>query len=164
MVRVLCILTTILGAGSIAAAFAIKSPPWSIIGAIAFIVLWISGYLRNWQWLQNAGLLFIFGLACLGFLLGLSATLLFCGSFFALAGWDLVDFSRRLRNASPEDDLRALEHQHFLRLGSGITLGVILVMLAVNIRLQIPFGWMIILALLAALGLGKMVSSLLKID
>ena len=76
------------------------------------------------------------------------------GSFLA---WDLADFSRRLQHAAPEDDLRQLEKRHLLWLAGLGAIGLSLNLMALLIHVQLSFGWMFLLALVAVLGMVQLV-------
>jgi hypothetical protein len=118
---------------------------------------------------NSFALFIVFCLAALGLLLdpsaGLGASLMpaavYAGVILCLAGWDLADFASRLRLANPEDDTSDLQRRHFLRLGLTLAVGAGLVLLAANLQFHLSFGWMAVLALLAAWGLGVLIKRLL---
>jgi hypothetical protein len=164
VVSIAAILSTLFGVGLVAAEFVPEGPLWAILPLTVFIVFWLIVYSRHWEWVINLGLLLVFGLAALGLLLGHSPVVLFAGIFLSLAGWDLAAFSSRLHLGGTNSDLHTLPRRHFLLLGLCLAAGTGLVLFALNLKFNIPFGWMILCALLAALGLGKLISSLLKIE
>ncbi|MBI4731926.1 MAG: hypothetical protein HY781_07350 [Chloroflexi bacterium] len=162
MTRFLAILFTLLGAGLVAAAFAVAGFILPAVLLFLFFVFWIFAFSRNWDWIHAPGLLLASGLAAFGLFLELESAYIFPGVFLSLAGWDLADFASRLRLASPEDDTRDLQRRHYLRLGLTLAIGVGLVLLAVNLQVRLPLGWMAALALLAAWGLGVLIKRLLQ--
>jgi hypothetical protein len=164
MIRTFSRLTTLFGAGLVAAAFAFAGLLWPVILIMVFFIFWGIALTRGWDWVHSPCLVIIFCIDAFGLFLGLSSILLFTGAFLSLAGWDLADLSPRLRFTGSTDDLRGLQNRHLLRLGLTLALGLGLVLVAVNLKFHIGFGWVAIISLLAALGLGKMVSSLLKIN
>jgi hypothetical protein len=90
----------------------------------------------------------------------LSPFLLAISVLGSLLAWDLADFSRRLRRAAPEDDLRLLEKQHLMRLAGLGGLSLVLTLAALIVRLQVSFGWLFLLAIVAVLGLLQLVKRL----
>jgi hypothetical protein len=164
IVSIAAILTTLFGTGLVAAAFVPEGPLWVLVPLTVFFVFWLIVYSRHWEWVTNLGLLLVFGSAALGLLLGHSPVVLFAGIFLSLAGWDLAAFSSRLHLGGTNSDLHALPGRHFLLLGICLAAGTGLVIFALNLKCNIPFGWMILCSLLTALGLGKLISSLLKIE
>ena len=92
-------------------------------------------------------------LAALGLVLHLSPYLLIVGSAFALAGWELARFWLKLRDAPMRLQDQPLEALHNRDLALAIGVGLLLALVGLNIRLQLPFGLIAVLALLAAYGL-----------
>jgi hypothetical protein len=164
MTRSLAVLTTLLGASLLAVAYYLGSYIWPAILIILFYTFWIFAFSRQWDWIHSPGLLLVFALAGLGFFLDLRPAVIIPGVFLSLAGWDLADFETRLRLAAPKDDTSMVQKQHFLRLGLALGIGLAMVLVAINFRLNIPFGWMAILSLLVAGGVGVLIYSLLKND
>jgi hypothetical protein len=164
MVRILAVIGTLLGAGSVAAAFTVDGIYWPLVLIILFIIFWFITFTRSGRWFNNPGLFLVFSLIGYGFIMSIPAIPLFAGGFLALAGWDLTDFYTRLQMANPEDDQGSLQRRHLLRLGPVLVIGLVLVLVAVNIHLIIPFSWMVLGSLAVALGLGKLISAVLKIE
>jgi hypothetical protein len=82
--------------------------------------------------------------------------------FAALAGWDMADFAARLQNVSVPEARRALYTRHGRAVGQALLLGLILLVLARNLSIDLPFGVMLTLALLASIALGLLIRRLLK--
>jgi hypothetical protein len=153
----LCILAAAL---SLVAGYIQFGLPQAAVACLVTAVLWLIELFSHWprlKWVPSAGLLVFILMAGLGAWVGLSLFLPAVSVLFSLWAWDLSDFSRRLRRAAPQDDLRGLEKAHFLRLGvlGGISLALMLTALLVH--LQISFGWLFLLALFAILGLLQLV-------
>lgn len=162
MTRILAVLTTLLGASLLAVAYYLESYIWPAALIISFFIFWMVAFSRRWEWVYSLGLILVFAFASLAQFLDLAPAIIFPGVFLSLAGWDLADFTSRLRMAGPEDDTRPMQKRHFLRLVFALGTGFVLVLMATNLRLFIPFGWMAILSLIAAGGLGVLIHSLLK--
>jgi hypothetical protein len=80
------------------------------------------------------------------------------GALGALLAWDLTDFMRRLRYAPLMEDLRALERRHLARLTIVTLIGVALASVAMLVRLEFTFEWIMLLTLVAVLGITQLVS------
>jgi hypothetical protein len=130
------------------------------IGCFVIGSLWLLSLWRRWMWIASPGLFAFVIAAGIGIWIGLSPILMACSVLGSLLAWDLDDFSRRLRGAAPEDDLRRLEKMHLLRLAilGSISLSLNLVTLVIHFR--IAFGWMFLLTLMAVLGIIQLVNRL----
>ena len=123
------------------------------IGCAGIGLLWLLSQWRRWTWVATLGLLMYISTAGLGVWIGMSPILMGLSVLGSLLAWDLADFSRRLRSAVPEDDLRSLEKNHLMRLASLGAVGYFLILVALFIHLQISFGWIFLLVSVAVLGL-----------
>jgi hypothetical protein len=131
---------------------------WAAAGLLPGL-LW--GALRRTRWpLPPAVGLGLFLLAAgLGVLADLPAGAMLLAGTAALAAWDLDRFLARLRQVSPEQDTRALQNAHLVRLSWVCLLGVGAGFLALNLRLQLSLLPTALLALLLVYALGRVVRS-----
>jgi hypothetical protein len=134
--------------------------PEVAIGCLAVGLLWLLSQWRRWDWMASIGMLIFCGAAGLGVWIGLSPVLMAISVLASLLAWDLADFYRRLRRAAPEDDLRSLERLHLLRLAGLAGTSLVLILAALLIHLQISFGWLFLLALVAIFGILQLVRRL----
>jgi hypothetical protein len=70
----------------------------------------------------------------------------------------LTEFMRRLRFAARTDDLRSLERRHLARVTIVVLIGVALASIAMLVRLEFTFEWVVLLTLIAALGVTQLVA------
>lgn len=134
--------------------------PLVAIGCLVIGLLWLLSQWRRLDWAASLGMLIFTGASALGVWVGLSPFLLAISVLGSLLAWDLADFSRRLRRAAPEDNLRLLEKQHLMRLAGVGGLSLALTLAALIVHLQISFGWLLLLAIVAILGLLQLVKRL----
>ena len=127
------------------------------IGCFGIGILWLWSEWSGWVWVAQVGLFVFITAAGAGVLIGLSPFLMALSVLGSLLAWDLNDFSHRLRNAAPGDMQQRLEKNHLRRLGWLEAIGLFLTLAALFIHLQISFGWMVLLALAAILGMVQMV-------
>lgn len=121
-------------------------------------VLWILAYWRRVYWASSLAFLFLVLGAGYGVWNGFTTIWMLLGSLGGLLGWDLSDFSRRLRFAAPTDDIRGMERRHLVRAGVVAALGLGLAWLSVVIRVnRLAFEVAVGLVLLAAIGLTRLV-------
>jgi hypothetical protein len=161
IVRISAILSTLIGTGLIGMAFINTNILWPVFLLVGFLILWFLALFLQWEWINTPGLLLIFGIIALGFIINSSPTLLFAGAFLYLGGWDLTEFYYRLQMACKEGNLHDLVKYHFLYLGVVLVVSLVILLFAVNLKFKIPFGWVTILSFTAAFGLGKFISTLL---
>jgi hypothetical protein len=84
------------------------------------------------------------------------------GALGALIAWDLADFTRRIGDASDDDDVVAMTRRHLLRLIIVTAIGLALSLTGMIARLEFSFEWTAFLALLAALGVTQLVGWMKK--
>ena len=167
MIRRLAFLFSVSAAALLALALFLAGLPWPGLALLLFFAFWAYSFFQDAAWAAPAGLIVTFSFAALGIFWGYQASetginflLLLVASLLALAGWDLADFSARLNRSAPQDQTGPLQLRHLLRLGLVLLSGFLLAMLTLNWQLSLPFGWMVTLALLSALGLGFIIRSL----
>jgi hypothetical protein len=122
--------------------------------------LWLLGRWRAWPWVAPAGFLCFTLAAAIGMLLGLGAGWMLLGAAAALVAWDLDDLVRRLERAGRVEAQAAIESRHLARLAAVAGLGLALAAIPLGLRLDLGFGLVLLLGLLAVLGLGRVVAYL----
>ena len=147
----------VIAAGALAVAYSIGGQgQWSPV-FIALGVLWWIGQRRGEQRVAAFGLLgFVVG-AVIGFWVDLGGGRLLLSTVAALAAWDLGDFALRLQDVDNDEDVRTLEHHHLRRLAVVSSMGLLLGELALTIRVDLRFGVVSALGLIAIFGLSRLV-------
>ncbi len=131
-------------------------PTWSLWLAI-LDTIWLIALWRRITWSSSIGLLLSVLFAAIGILLNASPGWMLAGSMFALLAWDLTEFRRRLSLAYFEDDLPGLEKRHLLRLALLTLAGLSLASIPLFTSLRFSFEWILLLAVVIALGLTQLV-------
>ena len=157
MTLVILYASIILGTGSLAIGYAGSSLsnllPWIIIAG----VLWLVAQWRRWQWFSSA---IGFSLAVLGaafgLLLEINSGWMFAGVLFPLIAWDLSGFHDRMQFATVED-VPGMEKRHLVRLGWLVAVGTILALLPMLVHWKFGFGWLVLLAFVAAMEFAQLV-------
>jgi hypothetical protein len=134
--------------------------PQVAIGCLVIGLFWLLSLSRRWAWPASMGLVVFMVLAGMGAWIRMSPILIAFSVLGSLFAWDLDGYSRHLRNAAPEDPLKLFEKAHLQRLAILAGTGLILIVVAVSFHVQISFGWMFLLALVAVLGLIQLVDRL----
>lgn len=129
------------------------------IGCFAIGLLWLFTLGRYRAWVASFGIFFNVCASGIGIWLGVSPFLMAFSVLGSLSAWDLTGFSYRLQFASPEDNLRTLEQRHLLLLAIFSGISMVLVLLGLLIRVEIPFGWMFLLVLMTIFGIMKLINS-----
>ena len=151
----LAAVTISVGVGYIASGFS----AW----AIAIFLLggfWAIAYLWKWPW----GNSFSFALFCLAIVFGawveVNQYWLIIAIISALAAWDIANLIARTRRVARIDDEDNIVVHHLRRLGGVLVIGLVVCLLALNLRLTLTFGWILILGFMMILALSKVVSFL----
>jgi len=150
--------SVLMGIGSLSYAYAGRG--FDLVARILLILgaLWLFAGRQRWVWFSTVALLVSVSLAGFGLWIELSSGWMITGALGALLAWDLTDFMRRLRYAPLMDDLRALERRHLARLTIVTLVGVLLASIAMLVRLEFTFEWIMLLTLVAVLGITQLVS------
>jgi hypothetical protein len=126
--------------------------------------LWLLGQWRGWGWMASVGLVFFVVAAAAGLWLNLATGWMLLGVVAALATWDLDHFVQRLRSVggdeTPAEQWRELEQRHLRRLLIVDGLGLLLALVALEIKVKLSFGIAFSLGLLAVLGLSRVIGFL----
>jgi hypothetical protein len=127
---------------------------WIIIfGSIWLVAVW-----QRWRWFAYLGLIFDFLVAALGlWFLNLPPGWMFAGAICGLLAWDLTSFRYRQRYAASDEERRAVETRHLLRLSLVALVGFGLASLAMAVKLQFNFEWAALSAIVAAVGLTQII-------
>ena len=147
---------------ALAAAFAIPDAWWFSLGVVFFGGLWFAANRRGVGGLGSL-LLFAFLLsATVGFLIGAPAALLLLTALGALGAWDLDQFLNRLRSVERVEYESGLGRDHLRRLLLVEGIGLLAGGLALTVRFALAFWWIVLLALLAVIGISRVVAFVRK--
>jgi len=148
--------------GGLAAGYAIEGQ-WII--ACVFLLLGGLWLLANRRGVPGLGglLMYVYLLAlAAGFWLGIPGLLALLASVGALGAWDLGHFMHRLSAAEHVEFESGLGSAHLRRLAAVEGLGFLAGLLAINVRLVLPFWWVVLLVALAVMGLTRLVDFVRK--
>ncbi len=156
-------LLTLLCAGLAALALAlgyVSQAFWEGAGlTVAIGLLWLAGDWRIWDWTADACLAAWVGLAAFGSWQGLPAGWMLIGVVAALTAWDLAHFAVRLRGAGALPPPAELTRAHLRQLAIVAAAGLLLGGIALGIRVELTFGWAILAASLAIIGLSRLIGA-----
>jgi hypothetical protein len=127
---------------------------WTL-AIVALGLLWLFGLWRRWGWASSVGWILYTAGAAAGLLQGAGFGWMLSGLSMALIAWDLDAFVRRLQPIPRVEGKEDLERRHLLRLAVVSVLGWLLAAVATGARLELGFGVVLLLALLAAFGLSR---------
>ena len=164
MIKNLSLIATMLGAGMVSMAFMYAGQFW-IAGLVLFsfiIITFMSA--RRMDWIHSPSLFLIIGFIVVGLFQNLEPVLLYSGLICSLAGWDLADFSIRIRQVEQQNNVGELLRSHLVRLGKVLAVGIGIMIVAFNLKVTPAFAWVSVMAILVTIGLGSLVSRLIKHD
>ena len=154
--------SVLMGVGSLSYAFAGSGFDLVSRGLLILGAVWLFAGRQRWVWFSTIALVIMVVLAGYGLWIALSPGWMITGALGALLAWDLTEFMRRLRFAPLMDDLRTLERRHLTRLTIVTLIGVGLASIAMFVRVEFTFEWIMLLTLVAVLGVTQLVSWLRK--
>jgi hypothetical protein len=127
---------------------------WMVLwGVPVALSVWLIAVKWRSSFLSLAALILSIGLAAAGVFLSAPFLLMITAATFALAGWDIVIFTNALTPDPSAGSFRRLEERHYWSLISALGFGLLAAAAGPAIRIRIPFGWMILMAILALLSL-----------
>jgi len=127
---------------------------------VAVSLFWALGHRRAWRWASTGGLLLLVAAAAVGAGVGLESTGMLAGTVAALCAWILQGQAQRLAGAGQVLQSGRIERSSLVRLGLVAALGSGMAALALLARLQVGFFWLLLLALFAAIALGRALAAL----
>lgn len=138
--------------------------PWVAVGVLTVGLLWLFFLLRYRIWIASIGLFLFVCASGTGAWLGMSPILMGISILGSLSAWDLAGFFHRLRRAAVDDDLRQLKKSHLLQLAGLMGISLVLLLLGLLIRLNIPFWWLFLMTLAVVLGITQLVNRMQRGD
>ena len=148
----------VMGIGSLAwGYFQVGLPQFArwiaIFGAAWLIAVW-----QRWRWFATIGLIFNFVAAALGlWFLNFPPGWMFAGAIGGLLAWDLTYFRYRQHFVASDEERRAMDGRHLVRVSALALLGFLLASLAMAVKLQFNFEWALLMAVVAILGITQLV-------
>jgi hypothetical protein len=121
---------------------------------IVLAAAWIFAYQRPTFWLSAVSLVGAVILAAVGIVLDLSPVLMVIACTMALVSWELIHFKHNTTKNTPAAHRSDLEKHHLRSLVSAASAGLTLALLTMLVNLQLPFG---IVALLVLIAMGSLV-------
>jgi len=156
-------LSVVLGTGSLAYGYFQAGFPDATRWTILIGIVWALTYWRKYYWLSSVALLLAVIAAGFGVWSEFPTVWMLLGALGSLLGWDLSDFTQRLRFAAPKDDIQGMERRHLARVGIVAVLGGVLAYLSAVLQIRrLAFEVAVGLILLAALGVTRLVVRLRK--
>jgi hypothetical protein len=146
-------------AGTAALVYGLATSEYLIpaIGIALLGLIWIIATTRKLLWgTASAFGIFTF-ISVVSIWGGVSAWLSLACVICSLVVWDLTKFSRRLNMTKALDDRRKMERGHFIHLGLVIGVSILGFAATTSLRITLTFGGAVVLALLAAWGIGALV-------
>lgn len=160
MIRWLLRICVGVATGVPALAFALAGLWAGAVGALLLGISWLALDGLRWRWLSSTGLILCTGLAGIGITLGLPAMGMLVSLLAALTAWDLDDLRQALESDASLQRAAAMQRQHLQRLLTVDVLGLVLGLVALQVRTRLTLGLALLLGLLAILGLSRAIAFL----
>ncbi len=152
------LLSIVIGIGSLAWGYLQVGLPQFARWILLFGAVWMIAVWQRWRWFGTIGLIFNFLVAALGlWFLDFPPGWMFAGAIGGLLAWDLTYFRYRQRYVSSEEERRAIEGRHLVRVAVLALLGFLFASLAMAVKLEFNFEWALLLAVVAILGITQLV-------
>ncbi len=121
-------------------------------------IVWALAHWRRYYWFSSVALFLMIFAAGYGVWQEFPLVWMILGALGGLLGWDLSDFTMRLRYAAPADDIEGMERRHLARVGIVAALGFGLAYISTVVQVRrLAFEVAVGLILLAAFGLTRLV-------
>jgi hypothetical protein len=133
---------------------------WVVLGVLLALPVWMAAFKWGSGFFPTTALILSIGLAVAGLLMSAPPVWMILGATFAIAGWDIVLFQNNLSDDPPIQGAISLENRHYRNLTVALGIGLAAAVAGSMIRIQIPFGWMLLLAAVALLGLEGLIRNL----
>jgi hypothetical protein len=132
---------------------------WMAASGFAILgLVWLATQQRQLAWFSSWALFIKSAAAAVGIWLGLSPILMAFAVLNGLLAWDLTAFHQRLCFAAPTDDTLTIERRHLIWLGLAAIIGFLLSTTAGVLDIQLSFFLTLLLAIIAVLGIVRLVS------
>lgn len=123
---------------------------WMIIPVLLFMMIfWITTGNKPEVWSASALLLIYVVFAAIGVMVNLSISSMIFGCTSALMSWDLSHFRQSMADIPSNESLVPLEKDHLQSLAVVIFTSLLLTALSSRLSLELPFGAIVFIALLA---------------
>ena len=148
------IFSIMFGIGSLAFGYHLSGFSPFVHWIIFFGALWLIAVWRRWRWFTYLGLAFNLFAAVLGlWLLNFSPGWMFAAAIGGLLAFDLTYFRDRVRFITSNKERCGLEARHLLRISLLAILGMTLASLAMLIKRQFTFEWIVLLVIVGVFGI-----------
>jgi len=127
-----------------------------LLVTLASFLSWRAAYQKRSGWTDSAALIVSVIMAAAGLIFGALPAWMIIGAGFALGGWDLALFNRALEIGQFVQGDAAIERKHYASLGLVLVFGLLVGLLGRLIQVQLPFGVMVVLVLLALISLDRL--------
>lgn len=142
-------ISLIISTGCLAAGYLIAGY-WMIVPALLLLVIsWVFSSQRSAFWLAAVSLLGYVILAAVGIIVNLSLVLMIIACTLALVNWELIQFKHSTARNSQARSNSALEKYHQRSLALAASSGLALALFSSFINIQLPFGVVALLVLIA---------------
>ena len=127
-----------------------------LLVALVLPFLWIFIRNRKNQWLPTVLLILYIGTAVTGLVIGCEPLLMISSVTPALGMWDVAQFQHRTKDNENPALVELLEREHFRSFGLALGAGFFLSVLGLVIRVQLPFGVIVLFTLITLIGLHRL--------
>jgi hypothetical protein len=124
--------------------------PWTF-GILAAACLWLANFYFNQSFISSLGLIFIAAVGAGGLLYELNSLLILAAVVLGLAAWDIDLFRIRLKKADKVEGNP--QRAHLPRVFLTCTIAFALGLIGLNLRLELGFGWAMLIGIITLLGI-----------
>lgn len=136
---------------------------WAMAAAlIALGGLWFGAQRSSDRAIEGTLLVIFCGAAGIGFWMGVPGIPMLVGVVGSLGAWDLAHFLRRINSVERVDFETGLGREHVRRLILIEAVALLTGLFALTAQARIPFWWEALLALLAVIGISRIVAFIRK--
>lgn len=146
------------GVGALALGYGLAGQFWAALVFALLGALWFAGQRSGNRSLEGLMLLIFCAAAGIGFWTRVPGVALLVSVVGVLGAWDLDNFLRRLGSVGRVDFQSGLGREHMRRLVIIEGVGLVAGLVALTAQARIPFWWEGLLALLAVVGISRIIA------
>lgn len=124
---------------------------WVLLAAAGLV--WLAGVLAA-RWSMVVFVVLV-GLAAVGICVGAWPTLMILGATLALSSWDLANSEDFVADGLPAETTAQFEWRHHTYLALALGSGLLAALIGRQVSFQLPFGILVLLAVLVLLGIDQ---------
>ena len=129
--------------------------PFIALGILILPILWAINLQLGAQWIPSSLLFVICIISGVGLFLRMPVIWLLLCWLVSFMAWDLIHFSYRVEEAQSVEGADQIERHHMIWLLSALSLGFLIAVLTLNVKVVLNFWAIVVFSVLLVWGIGQ---------